>query len=130
MNLNRMRYLLNRLPMARFRVERAMSRATRTTARLTGMPRGANLSDPVQQGAELLEEAREAYRAIQRELENLRAQLAPLIAALEDPLERQIMELRYMQGLSVRRIAYTLNYSERHVFRVVAAAEKRVSGGA
>lgn len=130
MNLNRMRYLLNRLPMARFRVERAMSRATRTTARLTGMPRGANLSDPVQQGAELLEEAREAYRAIQRELEDLRAQLAPLIAALEDPLERQIMELRYMQGLSVRRIAYTLNYSERHVFRVVAAAEKRVSGGA
>ena len=128
MNLKRMRYLLNRLPMARFRVERAMARATRTTARLTGLPRGSNLSDPVQEGAELLEEAREAYRDIQRELEALRGELKPLIAALEDPLERQAMELRYLQGLTARRIACALHYSERHIFRVLAAAEAKVEG--
>ena len=34
-DLRRMRYLMDRLPMARLNVERAMSRATKCTQRLT-----------------------------------------------------------------------------------------------
>ena len=126
MNLCRMRYLLNRLPMARFRVEKAMSTATKTTASITGMPSGSGISDPVQTGVELLEEAKEAYRTLTHELVQMQVELAPLIDTLEDPLEREIMHFRYLDGLSVRKIAYQLNYSERHIFRKLKKAEKKI----
>lgn len=126
MNLRRMRYLINRLPMARFRVEKAMSTATKTTAPITGMPAGSGVSDPVQRGTELLEMARERYRAIREELAALQDEAGPLIDALDDPLERTVMQMRYLDGVSAREIAYRLSYSERHIFRTLAEAEREV----
>ena len=127
MDLQRIRFLNNRLPAARFRIDRALSTATRVTAAIDGLPRGGGSGDgPVSHGVELIEEARDAYRAIQRELDGLRSQARPLIDALDDPLERQVASLRYLQGLTVRQIAYRLCYSEQHVFRVMARAEKRL----
>ena len=127
MDLQRIRFLNNRLPAARFRIDRALATATRVTAPIDGLPRGGGSSGgPVSHGVELIEEARDAYRAIQRELDGLRSQARPLIDALDDPLERQVASLRYLQGLSVRQIAYRLCYSEQHVFRVMARAEKHL----
>ena len=126
MNLRRMRYLINRLPMARFRVEKAISTATRTTAPITGMPGGSGISDPVQHGAELLEIARKRYRDVRDELTAMRREVKPLIDALDDPLERTVMQMRYLDGASAREIAYRLSYSERHVFRELREAEKKI----
>lgn len=126
MNLRRMRYLINRLPMARFRVEKAMSTATKTTAPITGMPGGSGISDPVQRGAELLEAARERYRAIREELTEMQQEVRPIIDALDDPLERTVMQMRYLDGVSAREIAYRLSYSERHIFRTLAEAENKI----
>lgn len=126
MNLRRMRYLINRLPMARFRVEKAMSTATKSTAPITGMPGGSGVSDPVQRGAELLEIARKKYHEMQRELFDLQYEVKPLIDALDDPLERTVMTMRYLDGVSAREIAYRLSYSERHIFRTLAEAERKV----
>ena len=126
MDLKRMRFLMNRLPMARLRVDRAMARATRTTALLTGMPRGGGISDPVGSGVEMLELAREQYRALREELAAMQREAEPLIARLDDSLEETVMRMRYLERLSVREIAYRLNYSERHIFRVAASAEKKV----
>lgn len=128
MNLRRMRYLINRLPMARFRVEKAMSTATKTTAPITGMPGGSGISDPVQRRAELLEMARERYRAIQEELKALQEEARPLIHALDDPLEGTVMRMRYLDGVSAREIAYRLSYSERHIFRALKKAENKIIG--
>lgn len=125
-DLRRMRYLINRLPMARFRVDQAMARATRCTASLTGMPRGGGNGSQVEQGAEMLAAARGAYQAIRGELESMRKELAPYVEELEDPLERSVMRMRYMDGYSGREIAYRLTYSERHVFRVLESGEKKV----
>lgn len=126
MNLRRMRYLINRLPMARFRVEKAMSTAAKTTAPITGMPGGGGVSDPVQRGVELLEMARERYKAIREELAALQEEARPIIDALDDPLERTVMQMRYLDGVSAREIAYRLSYSERHIFRTLAEAERKV----
>ena len=129
MDLQRIRFLNNRLPAARFRIDRALATATRVTAPIDGLPRGGGSNGgPVSHGVELIEEARDAYRAIQRELDGLRSQARPLIDALDDPLERQVASLRYLQGLTVRQIAYRLCYSEQHVFRVMARAEKKLGG--
>lgn len=129
MDLKRMRFLLNRLPMARFRVERAMSTATRATAIWGGgMPRGGGLSDPVGRGAEMIAIAREEYQALKKELEELQREAEAVFQRVEDPLQRQFLEMRYLKGMTVRRIALMTSYSERHVFRVLKEAEEGVGG--
>lgn len=125
-NLRRMRFLQNRLPMARFKVERAMSKATKCTANLTGMPRSGGMGNQVEDGAELLDTAKAAYKAIQDELKAMREELAPIIAGLDKPLERTVMHMRYIEGRSVREIAYGIAYSEPHVFEVLRHVERKM----
>ena len=125
-DLRRMRFLQNRLPMARFKVEQAMSKATKCTATLTGMPRSGGTGNQVETGTELLDTAKAAYKAIQDELEVMREELAPVIAGLEKPLERTVMHMRYIEGRSVREIAYGIAYSEPHVFEVLRHVERKL----
>lgn len=125
-NLRRMRFLMNRLPMARFKVERAMSKAAKCTANLTGMPRSGGTGNQVEDGAELLDVARAAYKAIQDELKAMREELAPIIAGLDKPLERTVMHMRYIEGRSVREIAYGIAYSEPHIFEVLRHVERKL----
>lgn len=122
-DLRRMRHLINREPAARFRVERAMARATKTTASLSGMPRGGGVGSPVERGTSDLELARTALALIREELGDMRVALKPLIAALDIPLQRLVVEMRYIDGHSVREISYRLAYSEQHIFRVLSQAE-------
>lgn len=126
MDLRRMRFLINRLPMARFRVEKAMSQATKCTASLTGMPRGGGGESQVERGIDLRLEAKAALKDIQDELAMMQAQLEPVIDLLTDPLARMAVRLRYIDRYSVRKIAYRLNYSEQHIFRVLSNAEKEI----
>lgn len=126
MDLRRMRFLINRLPMARFRVEKAMSQATKCTASLTGMPRGGGGESQVERGLDLRLEAKAALKDIQDELTMMQVQLEPVIDLLTDPLARMAVRLRYIDRYSVREIAYRLNYSEQHIFRVLSNAEKEI----
>lgn len=122
----RMRFLINRLPAARFRVDKAIARATKTTTVLTGMPRGTGTGNQVEDGAILIEYARQAMDNITTELEGMRAELTPLIESLESPLQKNAMWMRYIEGHSVREIAYSLNYSEQHIFRILQIAERKI----
>ena len=122
-----MRFLIDRLPMARFRIDKAMARAAKCTASLSGMPGGGGGGSQVERGVELLEAAREAHAAISQELYDMRLELQPLLETLEDPLQIAAMRMRYIDGLSVREIAYRINYSESHIFLVLRRAEGKIS---
>jgi RNA polymerase sigma factor (sigma-70 family) len=124
-NLRRMRFLINRLPAARFRVDKAMANATRATSVITGMPHGSGSGDRMAENVILLDLAKQARDQITAELEAMRQQLGPLIEALDAPLQKSVMRLRYMDGMSVREIAYALNYSEQHIFRILQQAERK-----
>ena len=124
-NLRKMRILINRYPRACFNVERAMSRAQKCTAQLTGMPGGGSGST-VADSVELVMQAEEARDRIAAELAHLRAELAPMIDALSDPLEKTVMRMRYMEGVSVREIAYRLSYVERWIFQKLRRAEEKI----
>lgn len=126
LDLRRMRFLINRLPAARFRVDKAMARATKTTTVLTGMPRGSGTGDQTADGAIMLQLARDALDRIETELAEMRAILGPIIEQIENPLQKSAMRLRYMDGMSVREIAYSLNYSEQHIFRILQRAEQNI----
>lgn len=127
LDLQRMRFLINRLPAARFRVDKAMARATKTTTVLTGMPRGSGSGDQTADGAIMLQLARESLDRIEKELSEMREALGPMIENIESPLQKSAMRLRYMDGKSVREIAYSLNYSEPHIFRILQRAEQEIS---
>ena len=122
----RMRFLINRLPAARFRVDKAIAKATKTTTVITGMPRGSSTGSQVEDGAILIEYARQALDNITTELEGMRAELTPMIESLESPLQKNAMRMRYIEGHSVREIAYSLNYSEPHIFRILTIAERKI----
>ena len=127
-NLQRMRSLINRLPMAQFRIEQLMSRATKMTATLSNEPRGTVQSNPVADGVILLVAARESYNRIKFELDGMRAELKPEVDNIEDPLARTCMRMRYFDGVSAREIAYRLNYSERRIFQILKTAEGHLNG--
>ncbi len=126
-DLRRMRYLMDRLPMARLNVERAMSRATKCTQRLTMAAGGGGYGDAMSENAIRLTVAREKRDGILRELRELREALAPRIADLDDPVQRLIMQMRYLDGQSARQIAYALALSERWVFYNLSRAEARIN---
>lgn len=127
-DLYRMRRLINRLPMAEFRVEQLMSKATKMTATLSDEPRGTTKSDPVADGVILLDAARESLQRIQNELTRMRNELKPSVDMLEDPLSRTCIKMRYFDGVSAREIAYRLNYSERRIFQILKSAEVQLHG--
>lgn len=126
-DLRRMRYLMDRLPMARLNVERAMSRATKCTQRLTMAGGGGGYGDAMSENAIRLSVAREKRDGILRELREMREALAPRIADLDDPVQRLIMQMRYLDGQSARQIAYALALSERWVFYNLSRAETRIN---
>ena len=103
-----------------------MSKATKCTATLTGMPRSGGTGNQVETGAELLDAAKTAYNAIQDELAAMREELSPIISQLERPLERTVMHMRYIEGRSVREIAYGIAYSEPHIFEVLRHVERKL----
>lgn len=125
-DLRRMRYLMNREPMARLRVERAMSRATKCTTTITDMPRGGCDGSPVERGVSDLEVAKKARAAIREELRSMRDELRPLIAEVKSPLARTTLEMRYMDGYSVREISYRLNYDRSYIYRILQEAEAEI----
>lgn len=122
-----MRQLINRLPAAKFRVLQAMSEATKRTAVLSGMPRGGGVGNPTESGALRVDMARTALQEIESAIESERARLKPKIETLDTPLCKMVMTMRYLEGYSVRDIAYRLNYSEQHIFRIVSRTEQKIN---
>jgi len=125
MNLRRMRILINRYPRACFNVDRAVSRAQKCTAQITGMP-GGGTGRTIADGVETIMQAEEVRDRIAAELADMRAELSPMLDALEDPLEKTAMRMRYMDGMSAREIAFRLSYVERWIFHVLKRAEDKI----
>ena len=126
-DFRRMRFLINRLPMAQFRLIKARSRATRITPVLSDMPHGTEVSSPVERGYAIIEAAQEAVDRISDELQVMRCELSGKLDALETPLEEAVITMRYMDGKSAEEIAYLLNYSVRRIFQVLACAERKIN---
>lgn len=114
-DLRRMRYLINRIPRARHRLERAATKAA-------AMVREGNGDE----GELLLRQAEVSMAAIVGELDGMTRELQPMIALLEDADERTAMQLRYIDRYRPEDVADGMGYCERHAFRILKRAEKRI----
>lgn len=125
MNFARMRSLMDRLPSARRHVEIELSRATKCTQQLTGMPSGGGGGNSGDSFIRYIE-AKDALSALLQELQSLRDEAEPLIDALPDSIQRTVMKLRYIDGYEAHKIAVELHYSEGHIFRLLRMAEAEI----
>lgn len=125
----RMRYLMRRVPRLEWDMERKMSNAAKITTTITGMPRGSGNHSKVEDGAIILATVKDAYREVIAELEALRARLSPLIDMLEDPDEKAVMRMRYLNGLNPEQIALVICRSDRMVYIYLKRAERKIISG-
>jgi len=125
----RMRYLMRRVPRLEWDMERKMSNAAKITTTITGMPRGNGNHSKVEDGAIILATVKDAYREVIAELEALRARLSPLIDMLEDPDEKAVMRMRYLNGLNPEQIALVICRSDRMVYIYLKRAERKIISG-
>ena len=127
MDLRRMRHLIDHIvPAAEFRVERALSKATKCTAVLTGMPRSGGTGSAMDNSMELLETVRGEYDRVSSELKRMQDELAPLIDRLENPDERLAADLRYLKAYHPATVASCICLCDRHTYRILERAEKKL----
>ena len=122
-NLYRMRTLMRTTIKVRWKVEREMARATKITTVLTGMPHGGSGHDQVADGAIKVDEVKAAYREVLAELEQMQNELDPLINALDNPDDRAVMRLRYIECYSPEDIAEAIHRTDRSVYYYLSRAE-------
>jgi len=77
--------------------------------------RNGNVSDKVgRTAAKIVDLEREIDREVD-ELVEMRKEIEETISKIEDIDIRTVLEYRYINGFSWRRIAYTMHYSEKHI---------------
>ena len=94
------------------------TQAEHITADLTGMPKGSGASSPVErvavQIADLSWELEQDWLDVLTYQEEIRR----TIELVEDPVVAQVLSARYISYLTWRKVAETLHYSERAVYKI------------
>lgn len=120
----RLRYLLNRLPVTVLRVDRARSKAAIRTQRFSDRVCGGHSSNSVEDGLVALDAAKGALQHLREEIAFLQAKVKPHIDAMQNPTAQEVMKMRYLQGISAREIGWRIGYSEQHIYRLIRDGEK------
>lgn len=104
--------------------DRMRSRLVKATAQLTGMPRGGN-ADWTDAAVHVMEYEEQLNREIV-ELCKLKREIRDTIDAVEEKRYRDLLEMRYITGMSWEKIAVDMHYSYVHVLRLHGEALKVV----
>lgn len=126
-NFERMRLLIRQEERYRWAVEKQMAKATKSTTTLSpAAGRGTRTGSQVEDGAIMLAALRDEYKEICDELDEARKELRDSIARIRNAksrLEKTCLRMRYLQGMPVRKIAISLNYTEDYLHRKMRDAE-------
>lgn len=125
-NLCRMRTLIGYEQRLKFRYEKKLSKATKITTVLTGMPRGSGNHSAVEAGAMELSEVDDAYREVAADLQAMREELEELLPNLDNPDDIGIMRLRYICGHYPEEIPDMVHLSRRAMFYHLSGAERKL----
>ena len=126
-NLNRMRFLIGYEQRLQFDRLKKLSKATKITTVITGMPRGSGTGNQTENGAIELAEVEDAYREVVAELKTMRRELEQLLPSLDNPDDIGIMRLRYIDGKKLQDIPDAVGLSERAMYYHLAGAERKLS---
>jgi len=127
-DFERMRVLIRQEERYRWAVEKQRAKAGRMTAGIsqTGRTGGTRTGSRVEDGAIMLAALEDEYQEILDELTEARTELRESISRIRNAkarLEKTCIRMRYLQGMSVRQIAVSLNYTEDYLHRKMRDAE-------
>ena len=125
-NLYRMRQLMRQTLKVQWKIEQEEAKATKITTVLTGMPHGDGGHDQVADGAINILTIKEAYHEVLNELQQMRAELSPLLDSLDNPDDRAVMRLRYEKGFSPEDIADAIHRTDRSIYYYLSRAEDQL----
>ena len=124
--LDRMRELTLGLNVTEERMARLRSRAERVTALLDGLPHGSLRRSIVEESLTRIMAELDAAAAMISELSGLRMAFEVQLSGAEmSDRERLIMRLRYLDGLSWRRIGALMVVSDGWLFKMHRRAVKK-----
>ncbi len=98
--------------------ERILSRLTRMTASATGMPHGGGDTDQLTNGVAKIIELEKEIDAKVDKLVELRREIEASIETVDSNIQRRLLKLRYIDGMTWERVAVEMNYSYMQVCRL------------
>ena len=107
--------------------ERWQQRALQVTTAWTDVPSNRAGKDKLQESVENTCSVLDKIVLQINQLSNLRNEIMTAIAAVPDPVQRELLERRYIQLQSLERIAVEMNYSYRQILRLHGWALQRIS---
>lgn len=114
-----------RIGKIRLRIRTLEDELTRITARLDAVPGGGGHSDRIAAGvAQIVDLEEKLLHRIGR-LEAERQEIEALIEELPGQ-QRDVLYARYVEGMSWNKVARTLHYDGRYVFKIHRAALRRL----
>lgn len=113
--LSQLYYLNQEITRLQSRIYELETAATSTTRRITGMPFGCGITDKTGRYATELTELKNELEGKLTECARELRRLTNYINSIEDSEMRQIMTLRYINGMSWQRVAFSINrYDEQY----------------
>ena len=126
-DLYRMRMLIRHAMKVEWKIEKETAKATKITASITGKPHGSGTHSQVEDGAIRITDLMDVYRETVKELDDMKAELDPLIDTLENADDRAVMRLRYIKGFSPEDIAEAIHRTARSIYYYLSRAENQLS---
>ncbi len=93
-----------------------------------GLPHGSGVSNPT---ADMAAGAASIAAELSQKLNeciDLRLQIEQAVNALNEPRERELMRRRYIEGQRWEQVAYEMNYSIDHIWRLHGRILEKIKG--
>lgn len=99
-------------------IQRAEEAATRTTVTIDGMPHTKQIRSRVETGAVTIADLKAQHAAVTDQLQQMKAELEVMFTAVDDPDQRAILRLHYLNGHKIELIADAIGMTSRNAYRL------------
>ena len=110
-------------------IQKWRSHAERMTASYHAAPASGGSSNrrSIEEAVEQIDKLIRRFMDYQSDLIRTRGMIENAIESLRDPVLQEVLQMRYLDGLSFHQIAGKLGYSDRHLVRLHRAALEKMS---
>ena len=109
-------------------IQKWRSNAERMTASYHAAPAsGGSNRRSIEEAVEQIDKLIRRYMDYRSDLIRTRGMIENAIESLRDPVLQEVLQMRYLDGLSFHQIAGKLGYSDRHLVRLHRAALEKMS---
>lgn len=132
-NAEKIKYLSRYIPLSG-RINRMLEEqyrwkclAMKVTQNFSPAPGGGESGSPIERPMDKVDELERKITQAIDELADIRMEIEAVLGQLEDDTLRELMEYRYIDGLTWERIAEKMHYSWRHTCRLHGEALAKIN---